>query len=322
MAKKRKRPRRPAAKVLSTYQLIQRFPDEDAAIEYLKPILWPGGAVCPYCGSGRARPRTGDRKDVHVCAGCRKEFTIRVGTVFHRSHVPLHKWLYAMCLIVTSRKGVSSLQLSKEIGVTQKAAWFLLHRIRAAYGNQVGKILSGIVEVDECYIGGVEKNKHAGKKLKAGRGPVGKVPVVGMRDRNGQVVAKVAKGTDSGTLQGAITGSAVPGSTVCTDEHRSYVGLGARFDHRTVCHSAKQFVDGMAHTNGIESVWAVLKRGFYGIYHSFSEKHLQYYIDEFVFRLNEGNCAIDTADRLESLVRGAADRRLTYRALTKEGEAA
>ena len=256
------------------------------------------------------------------CRKCRQDFTIRVGTIFHRSHVPLHKWLYAMYLLVTARKGVSSQQLSKEVGVTQKTAWFLTQRIRTGCGNQIDKILSGIVEVDEVYIGGLEKNRHANKKLKLGRGPVGKVPVIGLRDRNGQVVAKVAKATDAATLQEAIFHTTVLGTTVCTDEHKSYVGLSSHFDHRTVCHSAKQFVDGMAHTNGIESVWAVLQRGFYGIYHSFSEKHLARYIDEFVFRLNEGNCGIDTMNRLESLVKGMADRRLTYKMLMDEKKAA
>ena len=211
-----------------------------------------------------------------------KVYTVRTGTIFERSHVPLHKWIFAFYLVVTSRKGISSMQLSKEIGVTQKTAWFMLQRIREACNSNHDDdngFLSGIVEADGVYIGGKESNKHESQKLKAGREIVGKTAVLGMRARAGKVLARVIPDTSRDTVHQILNKYLSRDSVLVTDEHASY--KESQFNHQVVNHSAKQYVDGMAHTNGIESVWAVLKRGFYGIYHSFSTKHLQRYVDEF-----------------------------------------
>ena len=308
----KRKPKR-IAKTLSTYQLIEKFPNEPATIKYLESMLWKDGVVCPYCKGKEISKKT--RMHFYRCRECRKDFTVRVGTIFERSHIPLQKWMLAMYLIVTARKGISSLQLSKEIGVRQSTAWFLGHRIREACGNQIFEMMEGINESDEVYIGGLEKNRHEWKKKNLGRGAVGKPAIFGVRNRNGNVRLKPVESTNKTALQGAIRQFVKKGSTVYTDEHRSYQGLGEHYIHQTVHHSAKQYVDGMAHTNGIESVWAVLQRGFYGIFHSFSDKHRGSYANEFQFRFNEGNCSIDTVDRIDSLVKGVAGVRLTYNML-------
>lgn len=302
---------------ISAYDFHKRFPDERSARDHLEARRWGGSPCCPFCGStDRIQKRVVE--SFYRCLSCKKDFTVRTGTVFERSHVPLHKWLYAIYLLSMSRKGLSSLQLSKELGVTQRTAWFMLQRLREACGkdddDDQNGFLSGIIEADETYIGGKEMNRHASRKLRLGRGTAGKVAVLGLRERGGRVVGRVLGDTTASSIQSAIRGAVEPGASLMTDEHASYVGMG-EFDHESVNHSAKEFVNGMAHTNGIESVWAVLKRGFYGVYHSFSRKHIQRYVDEFAYRLNEGNCKVPTMQRIDALLRKTVGVRITYREL-------
>jgi transposase-like protein len=299
---------------ISTFKLFEIFPDEATARTYLEGRLWPNGVKCPTCKSGE---RITTRRDgFYRCNACKLDFTVRTGTIFERSHVPLHKWLYAMYLLVTARKGISSMQLAKEIGITQKSAWFVLHRLREAC-NDENSNLKGLIEVDETFIGGKEMNKHDKNKLKAGRGSVGKVPVLGMRERGGKTLAMTIEATSREEIQSAIHARVEAGSTLMTDEHAAYDGMDELlFRQERVNHSAGEYVRGMAHTNGIESVWAVLKRGLTGVYHHASLKHLGRYVDEFSFRLNEGNVARHTLERLASFVDAVAGKRITYKELT------
>jgi transposase-like protein len=298
---------------ISTFQLFQMIPDAETARVYLESRLWPDGPCCPVCASGeRITVRKGG---YYRCNACREDFTVRTGTIFERSHVPLHKWVYAMYLLVTARKGISSMQLAKEIGVTQKTAWFMLHRLREACGPKFQK-LAGIIEIDETYVGGIEANKHERKKLRAGRGTVGKTAVIGMRERGGKTIGKVVTATDQETVHRVIHENVEVRSTLHTDEFAAYRGLGGLFfDHETVNHGAAEFVRDDVTTNSIESVFAVLKRGLIGVYHHASPKHLSRYVDEFSFRLNEGDVKRHTLDRLDSFVDGTVGKRLTYKAL-------
>ncbi|MFH1081504.1 MAG: IS1595 family transposase [Pseudomonadota bacterium] len=300
---------------VSTFQLFQMFPDQETARKYLESRLWPDGVKCPFCG--RRNNITVRKNGFYRCNQCKKDFTIRTGTIFERSHIPLHKWVYAMYLLVTARKGISSLQLSKEIGITQKSAWFVLHRLREACGDNL-TILSGIVEVDETYIGGKEINKHEWRKIKSGRGTVGKSAVLGMRERGGRTVAMTIPDVDTANIHNAIHARVDIGSTLHTDEAAAYNSLDGLFYRlETVNHSAGQYIKNGIGTNSIESVWAVLKRGLHGVYHHASKKHLGRYVDEFTFRLNAGNVKIHTLDRLNSFVTATARKRLTYERLTR-----
>ena len=305
------------AKTLSLFSLSAKIPDESAAVAFFERARWGDTPVCPHCEGKDTSPRPS--RHGHLCRSCRKDFTVRIGTVMQESKLPLRKWLFAMYLIQTARKGISAMQLSKELEVSYSAAWFLGHRIRAGCVPMDGELLDGIVEADETYIGGLDINRHEHKKTKA-MGTNDKMAVVGFRERGpgGRAVAFPVPDTKKATLMAALRAKVSVNATLMTDESLAYAGADETFYlHHTVCHSAKEYVVGMAHVNGLESMWAVLKRAWRGTFHWWSLKHLHLYTSEIAFRLGQGNVRVDTVDRMTALAQGMVGKRLSYRQLVR-----
>ena len=301
---------------ISLMELADMFPDEAAATAWFESLVWPRGQrCCPRCGGMDTSEAAATSGLPYYCSDCRRAFSVRIGTALERSKVPLRKWAFVIYLEMTNIKGISSMKLHRDIKVTQKTAWFMLHRIREAWMSEAGSAFSGPVEADEAYFGGKYKNMSNAKRraLKdTGRGAVGKSAVVGLKDRaSNQVCAQVIERTDAETLQGFIVKHADAFATVYTDESTAYTSLPYR--HESVKHSVSEYVRGQAHTNGVESFWALLKRGYHGTFHHLSEKRLNRYLAEFAGRHNLRDS--NTIDQMAAVVTRLVGKRLMYRDL-------
>ncbi|MGH7236934.1 MAG: IS1595 family transposase [Candidatus Saccharimonadales bacterium] len=295
------------SETINLIDFYNKFADEQTCRNYLEQARWDGEIVCPKCGVIGETYKYSNGK-LYKCGACRKQFTVRVGTIFEDSKIPLQKWFLAVYLTTSLKKGVSSIQLSKYLGITQKSAWFMLHRIRYAveFGSY-DKQLGGDVEVDETYIGGRRRGS------KRGRGGEHKTPVVGMIEREGDVGTKVTVDTKTSSVSPLVREYVSIDATVHTDEYRVYNDLDRMgYDHQSVNHSVKEWAHNANHTNTIEGFWSHLKRGIDGIQHHVSRKHLQRYCDEYQYRYNTR--LMTDFERFENWF-GNINKHMTYKEL-------
>jgi transposase-like protein len=299
----------------SLAEFVEYFADEATCVAHFTASRFRNGEYCPHCHHDKIYLCANGKR--YQCASCKQDFTIRTKTVFGESKLPLRKWYIAAYLLLNSSKGISSVQLSKHVGVTQKTAWFMDHRLRSAMKANKGQLF-GKIEADETFIGGLSKNMHKKKReaVIKGTGYVGKVPVFGMKSRGGEVRATVVPTVSMVDLHRELKTHVAQGETLYTDKWLAYRGLTAYFTHAAVDHGKKEYVVGDCHTNGIESFWALFKRAYHGVYHQMSKKHLQKYVDECAFRLNLKAQEMEFPQVFaETLLRAADGQQLPYKEL-------
>jgi len=306
----------------SLISFAKTFSEEQTCREFLEYLRWEGKPICPLCGFDKKIYKLKDNK-TYKCTSCSRNFTVTVNTLFHRSHISLEKWFIAIYLFSAHKTGISSYQMAKHLGITQKHAHRMLHRIR--YAMSLGKLqnseLSGIIECDETYVGGKNKNRHWDKKFKysQGRSVVDKTPVFGILQRNGNVIVWTLENLDGKLMRALIRTKVAKNSIICTDEYRVYKGLDKKkyYTHVVIDHSKGQHqVEGIYHTNNIEGFWNFIKRSIMGTYRKVSKKYLRRYAKEAAFRYNTRK--LTDSDRFIELLREFFDRKATRRQLRKE----